>query len=127
MARGDERINLIVALADMVGSKTVLLCTKTRQTPLCKLGSGAFQCVRGGFCARGRLGRSPGGYLERIGSPQYFFRPQSLHLNPAQTASNRFMAASTRAGSSVRIPASKFRVRVLFIPMPAPVRLADPI
>ena len=32
-------------------------------------------------------------YLERIGSPQYFFRPQSLHLKPAQTASNWFMAS----------------------------------
>ena len=53
MARGDERINLIVALADMVGSKNGLLYTKTQQTPLCKTGSGAFQCVRGGFCARG--------------------------------------------------------------------------
>ena len=66
-------------------------------------------------------------YLERIGSPQYFFRPQSLHLNPAQTESNWFMAASTSSGSSVRMPASKFLVRVLFIPIPAPVRLAEPI
>ena len=37
MARGDDLISLIIALADMVGSKIVLLCTKTRQTPLCMI------------------------------------------------------------------------------------------
>ena len=37
------------------------------------------------------------------------------------------MAASTRAGSSVRIPASKFRVVAPFMPIPAPVRLAEPM
>ena len=38
MARGDDLINLIIALADMVGSKIVLLCTKTRQTPTLQTG-----------------------------------------------------------------------------------------
>lgn len=61
------------------------------------------------------------------GSGQYSFRPQFLHLKPAQTESNWLMAASTRSGSSVRMPASKLRVRVLFIPSPAPVRLAEPM
>ena len=66
-------------------------------------------------------------YYLRIGSPQYCLRPQSLHRKPAQTKSNWFIAASTRAGLSVRMPASKLRVRVLFIPIPAPVRLAEPM
>ena len=61
------------------------------------------------------------------GSGQNSFRPQFLHLNPAQTESKWSMAASTRSGSSVRIPASKLRVRTLFIPRPAPVRFAEPM
>ena len=37
------------------------------------------------------------------------------------------MAASMKPGSSVNIPASKLRLAADFIPMPAPVRLAEPI
>lgn len=85
-----------------------------------------------------KSGRSVGEREERMtpvidchrpstGSEQYFFRPQFLHLKPAHTESNWFMADSTRTGSSVMMPASKLRFRVLFIPRPAPVRFADAI
>ncbi len=61
------------------------------------------------------------------GPGQNSLLPHPLHRNPAQTPSNCSIAASTSPGSSVRIPASKFRVRALFIPSPAPVKFADPI
>ena len=53
-----------------------------------------------------------------------------LHLAqwvPCQTLSRWSAAASTKEGSSVRIPASKLRLPSPFMPMPAPVRLAEPI
>ena len=62
-----------------------------------------------------------------IGFPQYSFLPQSRHLNPAHTESKCSIAAATSAGSSVSMPASKLRLRPDFIPIPAPVRLAEPM
>ena len=61
-----------------------------------------------------------------IGSAQYSLRPQSLQNLPIHTLSNCSMAASSISGSSVRIPASKFRFFGDFMPIPAPVRLAEP-
>lgn len=62
-----------------------------------------------------------------IRSPQKALRPHLRQWVPIQTRSNWSMADSTRAGSLVRIPASKLRRRLLFMPMPAPVRLAEPM
>ena len=59
----------------------------------------------------------PFGYNYTIGSPQNFFREQSLHLNPAHTPSKCSIAESSSDGSSVSIPASKFLVFALFMPM----------
>ena len=61
-----------------------------------------------------------------IGSEQYSLRPQSLQNLPIHTLSNCSMAASTISGSSVRMPASKFLFRGDFMPIPAPVRFAEP-
>ena len=62
-----------------------------------------------------------------IGSGQKSLRLQALQWRPIHSSSNWFMACSTIAGSSVRIPASKLRLSAVFMPMPAPVRLALPM
>ena len=62
-----------------------------------------------------------------MGSEQYCRRPQRVQCSPRQTLSNCSQAASIKVGSSVRIPASKLRRLLLFIPIPAPVRLAEPM
>ncbi len=60
-------------------------------------------------------------------SPQKCLCLHPAQRRPCHTPSKWSAAASTNAGSSVNIPASKFRPFSLFIPMPAPVRFADPI
>lgn len=62
-----------------------------------------------------------------IGSAQYWRRPHFLQCSPRHTLSKCSIVDSTRPGSSVRIPASKLRRLVLFMPIPAPVRFAEPI
>lgn len=62
-----------------------------------------------------------------IRSVQKLFRRHFLQGTPCHTASNWSAAASTSAGSSVRIPASKLRVVGPFMPSPAPVRFAEPM
>lgn len=62
-----------------------------------------------------------------IGSVQYWRRPQRVQCSPRQTLSNCSQAASIRDASSVSIPASKLRRLLLFMPIPAPVRLAEPM
>ncbi len=59
-------------------------------------------------------------------SPQKVRRPQSRQKSPRQTESNCSTSGSTSAGSSVRTPFSKLRLRTLFAPIPTPVRLAEP-
>ena len=59
-------------------------------------------------------------------SPQNSRRPQSRQKSPRQTESNCSTSGATRAGSSVRMPFSKLRLRSDFAPMPAPVRFALP-
>lgn len=60
-------------------------------------------------------------------SLQNSWRPQFLQCEPIQSVSNCSMAGCTSAGSLVRIPASKFRRKLLFMPMPAPVKFAEPM
>ena len=62
-----------------------------------------------------------------IESPQKALRRQVSQGSPIQTESNWAMAAETRSGSLVQRPASKLRFPSLFMPMPAPVRLAEPM
>ena len=62
-----------------------------------------------------------------MGSVQYWRRPQRVQCSPRHTLSNCSQAASINEASSVSIPASKLRRLLLFIPMPAPVRLAEPM
>ena len=71
--------------------------------------------------------RNPPLHSYAMGSGQNWRRPQRVQCWPRQTLSNCSMAASIREGSLVRIPASKLRRSALFMPMPAPVRLAEPI
>ena len=63
-------------------------------------------------------------YHSLILSEQKFFRRHFLQGTPCHTASNWSAAASTSAGTSVRMPASKLRVIAPFMPSPALVRLA---
>ena len=60
----------------------MLLCTKTRQTPVCKVGSAAFQRVRGGFCARG-LGKDASAARE-LGPPRFDNSPLILTFERTQ-------------------------------------------
>ena len=62
-----------------------------------------------------------------IGSPQYSFLLHFLNSILHHTLSNSSIAASTIDGSSVSMPASKFRRLGAFMPMPAPARFALPI
>ena len=66
-------------------------------------------------------------YYCLIMSAQKLFRRHFLQGTPCHTASNWSAAASTSAGASVRMPASKLRVVAPFMPSPAPVRLAEPM
>lgn len=60
-------------------------------------------------------------------SVQKALRLQLLQYSPDQTEWKWSAAASTSVRSSVKIPASKLRLPSDFIPMPAPVRFAEPI
>lgn len=62
-----------------------------------------------------------------IRSPQNSWRPQFLQCEPIQSVSNCSMAGYTSSGSLVRIPASKLRRKLFFMPMPAPVKFAEPM
>ena len=62
-----------------------------------------------------------------IGSVQYWRRPQRVQCSPCRTLSNCSQTASIIYASPVRIPTSKLRRLLLFIPMPAPVRFAEPM
>ena len=65
-------------------------------------------------------------YLEIL-SPQKSFRLHLAQWFPCHTLSRWSAAASTKGGSFVSIPASKLRFSSPFIPIPAPVRLAEPM
>ena len=59
-------------------------------------------------------------------SAQKALRLQVLQCSPDQIELKWSAAASTYTRSSVKIPASKLRLLSDFIPMPAPVRFAEP-
>lgn len=57
---------------------------------------------------------------------QNCFLPQFLHQLPCHTESKMSAALWTSVSSLVSNPASKLRLLALFMPMPAPVRFAEP-
>ena len=60
-------------------------------------------------------------------SPQKSRRPHLSQWLPIHTLSNWFVADSTISGSLVKMPVSKLRFCGLFMPIPAPVRFAEPM